>query len=56
MKKQDPAARRAAFFAAQADARKRQADEARKAAAADAWQAQREARWAQAACDRRLQS
>lgn len=45
MKKQDPSARRAAFFAAQVQERKRVENEARKQAAIDAWQAKREETW-----------
>lgn len=45
MNTQDPAARRAAFFAAQAKTRKLAENEARKQAAIDAWQAKREQGW-----------
>ena len=45
MSKQDPAARRAAFFQAKAAEQRRLAAEQRKAAAIDEWQAQREQRW-----------
>ena len=43
--KQDPAARRAAYFASQHAEAKRIAAEQRRQAAADKWQSEREARW-----------